>query len=243
MKLKKMILIILAAILFGGVLFFYNAFNGNPISKLYAKRVLDQHLEDAYPDANFSINDGFYNFKDGSYNFDVTELGEVEEYDQPNTYDMSVRGFWKPEVRFDGIYNDSLDESLMKKMSYFAETELLEVLWASVPSVKTISVRIEIQKGDFGDDVEWDKDLQFTKPMGMHIHLDATDHDEAAVLRDAQMIQETLNTEGYNYESVTINGNTFGQEYKDDGMGPLRFSASFTPDTQITLKDIETIEQ
>lgn len=69
---EKRILMELAVIITGLVLFFYNTFNGNFISKIIAKNTVENHLEEHYSDKKHHVVHGGYNFKDAAYNFDMT---------------------------------------------------------------------------------------------------------------------------------------------------------------------------
>ncbi len=110
----------LIVVLSAAVLFLYNAYNGNPLSKVISKGVLGSYLEEMYPEKSLRIEGGFYNFKFGEYEFQVIETGEGG----PVEYEFKVRGFIKPQVDWDGIYYTHLDEPLMSRLSLEAGRSL-----------------------------------------------------------------------------------------------------------------------
>ncbi|MFS8630057.1 MAG: hypothetical protein LOD92_02590, partial [Bacillales bacterium] len=61
MKFTKILLFAAMILLIGFVLFFYNAFNGNPVSKFLSKKELQAHLEETYPGREFTVSGGAYN--------------------------------------------------------------------------------------------------------------------------------------------------------------------------------------
>lgn len=63
----KIILKVIAVVLLVVVLFFVNAFCGNPVSKLLATRTAEKHLAETYPDADYYIEKVGYNFKFSDY--------------------------------------------------------------------------------------------------------------------------------------------------------------------------------
>lgn len=244
MKKKKMIYSILLVLLIGIVLFFYNAFNGNPISKVYSKKVLENYLSDTYTNKEFRIKDGFYDFKFSEYIFEVIEIGNATE-DGPAKYEFSVSGFIKPIVTTDGIYYANLDEDLMMKLGQEASREIESILREKVASVKGVDIQLELLKGKLDSATKWNKDLPLEKPLQMHIVIDSTNQTKEDVLNDTKKIQTVLDSEGYVYDYATINGNGFDQEHGDgkDERGYVKYSISFDKGVTPQLKDVEEFDQ
>ncbi|MDR4889510.1 hypothetical protein RGU12_18620 [Fredinandcohnia sp. QZ13] len=246
MKKRKVMYSILLGLLVLFILFIYNEFNGNPVSKLYSTNTLKHYLEETYPDREFRIEEGFYNFKFKTYDFNVIEIGgTVPNENGPKTYEFNVRGFLKPHVIIDSIYTENLDEPLMEKLSAEAQREITELLKKSVPTVKGMGVSLEVQKGDYDLNTTWSKDMKLEKPISIHIVLDSTQSTKEDVLTDSQVIQKVLNDNNYTYAGVTINGNIIDDskaEYVKDDTGYVKYYVSFEKDTDIELKDIEVIE-
>lgn len=246
MKKRKIIYRFIIGLLVLFVFFIYNETNGNPVSKFYSTKVLETYLEEAYPDRNFRIEEGFYNFKFSTYDFDVIEIGHTSGNNGPNKYEFSVRGFIEPYVYIDSIYIENLDQPLMEKLSEEAQKEITELLKQQVPMVKGIGVSIEVQKGHYDASTNWNKNMKLEKPMSMHIVLDSTQSTKEDVLNETKLIQAVLNEHNYMYEDVTINGNTMDDpnvEYVKDDTGYVKYYVTFNKDTILKLKDIEELNQ
>ncbi|MFN2747848.1 hypothetical protein ACINLE_20480 [Bacillus sp. z60-18] len=216
------------------ILSIYNAFNGNPISEMLAKKSLERYLTDRYPEKNLRLGDGFYNFKFADYSFDVIEAGdETKSF----AYDFTVAGWLHPEITFDGIREANLNKPLMERLGEEAANELKTVLSKQVKNVAAVDVYVEVLKGRLPEDAKWGKDIKLDQPMQIDIVLDAENADQQSVFSAAKKIQHVLNTEGYDYETVNINANIFdGDNVKD---GYVKYSAFFEKDTEIKLKDVE----
>ena len=101
-KYLKILALIVAVVLIVGLACFANALNGNPISKMLAKRTGEKYLSETYVGTDYYIDRVSYNFKDGNYHvfiksptsidteftLVITMLGEFC-YD---TYDSVVNG-------------------------------------------------------------------------------------------------------------------------------------------------------
>ncbi|MFT4412849.1 DUF3139 domain-containing protein [Fredinandcohnia humi] len=246
MKKRKIIYMIIFVLLGLFVLFFYNELNGNPISKFYASKTVEKYLSETYPNREFRIEEGNYNFKFSEYGFKVIEIGSTSSKEAgPKSYDITVKGFFKPYVGMDGIYYANLDEPLMEKISREAEKEIMELLSKGVPTVKGIGITLEIQKGKYDGNATWNKNMELEKPFGLHIVLDATTSTKEDVLTDSKKIQEVLNESGYNYDTVTINANFIPEAGKGskDEWGYVRYAFSFEKETKLSQKDIEELEK
>ena len=102
-KTLRIIALVLALALIGGLCFIANALNGNPVSAMLAKRTANAYLADTYPDTDYFVERVAYNFKDGNYyahirsdssidtqfTLYITMLGELP-YD---TYESVTNGF------------------------------------------------------------------------------------------------------------------------------------------------------
>ncbi|MCC3355839.1 hypothetical protein [Bacillus sp. REN16] len=246
MKKRKVIFSVILGLLVLFVLFVYNAFNGNPVSKLYSTKVLETYLEDTYPDRDFRLEEGFYNFKFSTYDFQVIEIGATSPSENgPKKYEFTVRGFLKPYVQLDSIYIENLDEPLMEKLSSEARTEIVDLLKQSVPTLKGIEVALEVQKGDYDSNTTWSKDMKLGKPISIFIVLNSTKSKKEDVLTESQVIQKVLNENNYTYEDVTINGNIIDDpntEYAKDENGYVKYYVSFDREKDIELQDIEVLE-
>lgn len=239
MTMKKWIYLILIIILVVPILFFYNAFNGNPAWKYFSERSLKQYLEEKYPRDEFVIRDAIYNFKVSGYSYTIRKVGDEQQKD----YEFTVTGFWKPTVTYDGIYYDNLDLPLMEKLEKEAVAEITELLKDQVKIVD-LSIQIEVLQGTYSSDTHWNKDLKLEEPIYIHMIADATNMSKEDVLKAVQAIQQTLNSKHYSYDGVSFNGNLFDNEMiQKDNHGYVKYSVSFDNDSKIKLSDIEEYNQ
>lgn len=70
----------MAFILIGGILWFANAFVGNPVSKILANRNAEKYIEETYQDMELEINKATYNFKDCKYNVHVKSSTSIDTH-------------------------------------------------------------------------------------------------------------------------------------------------------------------
>lgn len=237
MKKKKWIYISLITILVLPILFFYNAFNGNPISKWIAASTLDKYLQDTYPNQEFNADKGFYNFKIGGYSFDVNKIGAEDQHN----YEFEVTGFFRPTVSYDEIYYANLDEPLIEKWEKEAAVEIQDI-FQDIKGVVRTNVQIEVLKGSYDPETDWNKDLQLEKPMYIDVLMDAGQLSKRELVEEMKKMQNDLESAGYTYDVVNINANLFDEDPKDD-QGYVKYASSFTEGQKISLRDIEEYNQ
>lgn len=235
---RKWAYTIILVFLVGAVLFFYNAFNGNPISKMTAEKNLGNYLERTYPDDEFIIQRSFYNFKVGGYNFVITKVGG----DQQTEYEFILTGFFGLHVHYDGIYYANQDEKLLAKLAKEANEELTKFLQRKVPEVLEVNVQMELLKEKYPPETTWSKDFKPEKPMYVHIGVDSREFSDEDFLEVTRIIQKSLNEAAYNYEDVMINGNIIDNSF-EEGNGEnnwyVKYVVPFEKDTKLKLSDIK----
>ncbi|MBO1003960.1 YfjL-like protein [Pseudogracilibacillus auburnensis] len=234
---KKWLYIIGIIVLVVPVLFFYHAFNGNPVWKAVSTNALKNYLKDTYPQDEFRIHDGFYNFKISGYTYEVIKIGEDGQ-----GYEFEVTRFFKPTVSYDGIYYANLDLPLMEKLQDEAANEISDAL--NMDSIVNIGVQIEVLQGTYDADTQWSKDLQLEKPIYIHLTMDVTNMSKEEVFTAVQSIKQKLDSAGYQYDRVSFNGNMFDGKFGDkDEFGYLKYAVGFDQDSNITIKNIEEYNQ
>src|SRR5690625_4364431 len=96
-----------------------NAFNGNPVSKMMAKKQAKNHIAEHYGDRDFIIDDVFYNFKDGYYNANVISPSSIDSHFtiyvtsnkvNDDSYEDEVLSGWNTYERIDREYRELVDE-------------------------------------------------------------------------------------------------------------------------------------
>lgn len=257
MKKKKIIYILLLIVLASFILTVYNAFNGNPISNAIGKKLVINYLKDTYPDKEFRVEKGFYNFKFSEYSYDVIKIGEypyatlssdpsqieLEKFAQGLNYYVTVKGTFNPRVRYDAIRYARLDEKLSQKLSEEASSEIFSALQKELHNLKAVEANVEILKFTIDENTSWSKDLILDEPISLHMITDATNQSPEEALADGIILQQLLEEHGYTYSTATINGNAFDKELGEkDEYGYVKYSFSFTPNTSLSVKDIDTFK-
>lgn len=240
MSKKKLFFVVLLIVLVGFVLYLFNAFNGNPISKYISKVVLEDYLEEEYPDQEFRINEGSYNFKFSEYQYTVNEIGSTDTDGNVKEYEFNVRGFFNPTVSWDGVYYENLDQQLADRLSQQAEEEILPLLSSEIDTIHLVDIHIEVLKGKFADDIKWSKELALEKPIEVFVQLNSSDQSKEDFLSVAEKVKRILDEQGYEYEYVLFNGSGFDMEgFEEDNGGYLKYSLLVEKDGVVALGDVE----
>ena len=92
-KTWKIIALVLALVLLGGVLFYANAFLGNPVSKLLATRNAKRYVAEAYAGTDYVVGEVSYSFKEGCYIADVSSPSSADTYFIVNYDFLGRRGY------------------------------------------------------------------------------------------------------------------------------------------------------
>lgn len=233
-KKRKIIYIGLIIVLVVPVILFYNAFNGNPLSKQLSKHALQQYLETEYPGADYTFSKPFYNFKDNGYNFTVKKVGD----ESGKEFDFNVSGNLMFTVTHDGIYYDRLDEKLMEKLGNEASESIWELIEADVPELYEITVQLEVLAGMYDEDTVWTPEFEPEQPMHVNIVIRANQLSKERLLDLTKTIQQRLKEENCEYDYIMINANAIVAEELD----ALQYAISFKQDTKITEKMIEQFD-
>ncbi|HLS35523.1 MAG TPA: hypothetical protein VK061_04755 [Bacillota bacterium] len=230
---RKWLYLIIIVALATPVLLLYFAFEGNPIGKFNAKRTLDKHLEETYPDQNFVIHGpASYNFKDGGYHLTAEEIDK--ETSDRKEYEFSIVGIFGTKVHYDGIYFENLDQPLMNKFEREANKEILEKLQLGIPDVREVQVTIEVLEGTYDWNTKWHKDLELEEPLSIWVAIDGENKTEDDIVEIGKIMQKILNDHDYDYKSATINS-----RINHEGSVMLNYSAGFAKDEEITKKNVD----
>lgn len=230
---RKWIYIALIVIIVVPIVYFYQAFNSDPVSKMRSKATLKSYLVEQYPEQTFQLDNGVYNFKIGGYSYQVLQIEGEQEYE------FEVTGVWKPTVSYDGLYYDNLDEPLMMKLSEQATAEISDILEQEALTLLTVFVQVEVLNGSYDASTAWHKELVLEKPMHIDIAIDATGKAKADILEVMKSIQARLNDNGYIYDRVVINANETEQEEDGGEVEYVKYYGAFTQDQSIKLRDVE----
>lgn len=237
---KKWLYVLGIIVLITPVLFFYNAFNGNPLSKFVATKSLEKYLSTTYPTDEFNVKKPFYDFKMGGYTYHIVKIGDAQQRD----YEFIMTGVLGTDVSWDGVYEANQDRPLITRLTNQANEKLLNLLQEKTPEITDVEVQLEVLKGRYDNKTNWDKNFKPEKPMHVHIMLDAGKLNKEDIVTKANSIQKTLNEENYNYDSVMINANIYNEEESTEpgSVWYVKYGVPFSKDTVLTIKDIEEYE-
>ena len=120
MKKSTKVLLIVSCICIGiAGLWIWNGINGNPVSKMVAKKKVEEYITDTYSKEDFVIEDVFYNFKTGDYEAQVKSPSSIDTHFTISvhwnkvtldSYELDVLSGWNTYERIDRAYMDMVDE-------------------------------------------------------------------------------------------------------------------------------------
>lgn len=236
---KKWLSIFLAFVITGSVLFGYNEFNGNFISKQMAKSTLKEHLSEQYPDTDFQFEKGFYNFKFGAYTFDVTF------YEPPNnrTYTFEVGPKYLPNtIQTKTMHYDSRDETKSNDWSEQG-SQYVKDLMAAFPIGGT---HYSIDVPNQFSQTEWTPDVNVIVAPSISIEFPLyKGESKEEFLNVVQEIQAVLDEDNIRYDTVFVymDEKMDNRDGKKEGYAPIyyqrKYSLQFQENSPITLDNIE----
>ena len=219
------IIAISAIITFG--LGIYNAFFGNPFSKVLATTTATHYVEATYPNEAITITAQAHDITTGGYNFTATIDGQA--------YPMVIGGFWGNKIKRDGIYEARLDEPMMTKLGAEASQQMGD--WLSAMPVKHIETYLEVTKGEHEPHTTWSVDFEPNHPLVAFITLDGLamtpeQFKQFAEDAKAEMAKHKLS---YEYISLTAEISKKGEEPH------VIYATGFSPiDKKIKVKKFES---
>lgn len=247
MNKKKILYSTLLVLLIGIVLFFYDAFNGNPLSNYLGKNVVEGFLVETYPDENFRVEDGQYDFTLGEYEYPVIKIGEdpyaSKEVHSIN-YSVSVSRFLRQGVKYDSIRCARIDDNLSIKLREESSAEITNLIKDKVFNIIEVGVTMEVLRNQLPSDTSWSPDLELDTPIQIYIVTDVKGQDVEDVINNSKTIQKLLNENDYDYSEVTIRANGFGKDLNGEyNQVYEKYSLSFNRDKEITIKDVKEINK
>ncbi|WP_433745812.1 hypothetical protein [Falsibacillus pallidus] len=236
MNKKKTFHRILLFIFLAMILFIFNVFYGNPLSKYISKKDLEHYLHTHYPDKDFHLSKGDYVFPFGSYSYKVSEFQGGQE-SKSKEYEFMIGGAFSRKVRVDGIYEDNLDPNLMERLGKEAGEEINDLLTQHFSNINYVGARCAVLKDKLDENVKWDKSLDLDELLSINIFLDSRKQSKGEFYKEVTKIQTLLNEHGYNYKGVIVNGDLL--DTKSDTIDwYVKYDIYFTKTQSIKLKDI-----
>lgn len=198
MKLKPILLTLVALILLlivGGV---WQAFKGNPIGTSNAKKETEQLLNERYHDATWSIVQTTYNFKDATYVVRV-------QNDNGETFHVSWGGLFGKTLVEDEIFETTIDRPLSERLSEEAENKLLRLFRSTRPEIQVVHVDFIVVQGQYDDGITWSPTLQPARPFHFEIEVDGMKYESTDMVQElAQHIRTVANKKQLDYSTGSI---------------------------------------
>ncbi|WP_409509537.1 hypothetical protein ACK2WG_04370 [Bacillus spizizenii] len=226
---KKLVVGLLAIAVFGCGLYIYHVWFGDPFAKNAAEQKLVSYVKQIYPKKEIKITNGVYNAKTSEYVFQANT--------QSHRYPMCTKGFLHPKVTCDGI-EEAYTESVSKRLNGEASKEIEADLKKAVPQIIKADAALSIENGQFTLDTKWNKQLAEQAPMSMTIQLDASGVSKTDAAKMAETVRKTLNETEYTYANGIID---CMQKDGDGGIGYVKYSIDFLPETAIQPNDAEEL--
>ncbi|MEG7381446.1 hypothetical protein V5785_19470 [Bacillus subtilis] len=226
---KRIVFGFLAIAVLGCGLYIYHVLFGDPFSKNAAEQKLTSYVKQTYPKKEINITNGVYSAKTTEYVFQANI--------QSHRYPMCTKGFLHPKVTCDGI-EEAYTESVAKHLNEEASKEIEADLKKEVPQIIKADAALIIENGQFTLDTKWNKQLAVKAPMSITIQLDASGLLKTDAAKMAETVRKTLNEKGYTYSNGVID---CMQKDGDGGIGYVKYSIDFLPETAIQPSDAEEL--
>lgn len=236
---KKKLALVFAVLITGFVLFGYNEFNGNFISKQIAKSTLKDHLDEQYHTLRYDLGKGKYNFKFSVYTFDVI-LSEGTNY---ATYTFEVGPKYIPTtIQAAMIHYDSMDEE--KTYAWRDEgSAYVKALLADVP-IGDVSYSVDVPK-EFAH-TAWSPNVPVPIAPTISIQFPLYKGEtKEQFIEQIQAIQTALNADGIRYDSVFayMDQKFDNRDGHKEGYAPIyyetKYRIQFEKDSSITTAAIQ----
>ena len=121
-NLRKVLALSAALVLIGGLAWFANALNGNPISKMMAQSTAERYLAETYGGTDYYIDHISYSFKDGNYHAFVRSPSSM---DTAFTLSLNMLGSLRGDT-YDNVLSGRIPLSPINATSGTA-------VWRSIP--------------------------------------------------------------------------------------------------------------
>ncbi|ATP38800.1 hypothetical protein CSE16_01535 [Solibacillus sp. R5-41] len=237
---KKWFFRIAALVIIAGVVFLYVSFNGNFISKKIAKNSAEEYLQLHYPNGNYTLGDGHFNFKDNSYLFNFT----FRDNNNAWTYSLNVgHGLRPTEATILMLHTDSADDDTTKKWRE-AGTSYIKNLLADFPIVTDFSYDIDVPKGFTQFTPEWTPNVNVPVAPTLYFEMAYDGETEEQFLQAVKDIQKKIDAGTLFYRSayVAMYEKVDNRDGRKKGYAPIyyeeKYSIRFEPQQNLTIDAI-----
>lgn len=151
---KKIVLLVILVLIISGLAYVANAFNGNPISKYFAKNEYKKYIEKTYPDTDFEVSRAWYNFKDGNYGSEVISASRNLKFNLTKNTRNGIDDDYRDKpilLDYDNMirFKDEIVNEINKEIENIGGNEI----------VKSIYSDLSFAQGKYNKDSKFTKDL------------------------------------------------------------------------------------
>ncbi|MEO4053826.1 hypothetical protein [Solibacillus sp. CAU 1738] len=195
MTFKKSLYLIGAFLITSFILFFYFSFNGNPISKAFAKKQALAYLEMQFPENNYAIQDNTFNFKDASYYFYYTLAGN-----NGRSYQYSVgvgRGLYPNNITSNYLHYDSENFEMSEEFSN-SGTVYIKKLTENLDLKGDIYYYVQVPVDYVEKDTKWSPTIEFPVDAEITVLIEQHFESEEKFIAYVNSIMNALNDVNFN---------------------------------------------
>lgn len=198
---KKIFGVILIILVFL-VGFIYNEFNGNPLSKCFAKREISKYISANYSDKDFEVISIGYNFKFHNY------AANIESKKENIKFVIDTKGDGKFYDEY--YYSYSVEQKIARKFGEQLSKILYEELKGKVPDLKAVATSFEIERGKYLFTDEYSKNIKEQPAINIGFVGDQITKEE--FVNKVYLVKEAVIKGGYKPKSFNFNYNAQGDK-------------------------------
>lgn len=200
-KKKKIIFSVILVVLVFGILFIYNAFNGNPVSKAIERKKFQTYIEKTYPGTDFKIDKMYFDFKFANYGAKVVSDEKGYEFNIVRLYDGRIYDEYKDMPM---LIDYEITKKFRDKIAYDIMNGLKDKLNLSDEEARyqenksSLDVFIDVEQGKYRDkSIEYSNDLDDKFAIGLSIPMqDEKDYKEK-LCENMQIIRDFALKQNY----------------------------------------------
>lgn len=237
---KKWIFRIAPLVIIAGVMFLYVSFNGNFISKKIAENSAEDYLQTLYPEGNYTLSDGRFNFKDNAYLFDFTYRDNNNAW----TYSLNVEhGLYPTEATILMLHADSTDDATTEKWRATGNSYIKSLL-VDLPIVTDFGYDIDVPIGFTQFTPEWIPNVNVPVAPTLYFEMAYDGETEDQFLQAVKNLQKKLDADTLIYRSahVAVSEKVDNRDGRKKGYAPIyyerKYSIRFEPQQNLTKADI-----
>lgn len=184
----KIILASMVIFLVSLVVFIYNSFNGNPLSKYIATKQMENYLTMNYPEEDFKIERVYYDFKFGAY---VGKVYSPRNGDIQFTVSPRRNGYVYDEY----IDKYARDQELSRLFSEQINQMVFPIAKEKIVETSEVTAEIYIKKGKYPSDASYSKNME--ENLSLNIYFEGDKVSEEEFVEKCMNVRDTILASGF----------------------------------------------